>query len=192
LIIVAVVYFSASGATEQLAREVIRGINTVAEVQAIECQIQPRDIFEGRYDSDETFCLLDNADAIIFGAPTYMGGIAAQFKAFMDASSERWDSQQWRNKFAAGFTVGSCLNGDQANSLQAIATLASQHGMLWVGLDLAGGYNNLGLNRLGCQLGVVGHNPEGEVHRCDLDTAKYLGRRVATISAACAPALRQG
>jgi len=177
------------GATQQLARQVLAGINTVEDVKAIEYQIQARDIFEGRFDNDEAMCLFDSADAIVMGSPTYMGGVAAQFKAFADASSEHWDSQRWRNKFAAGFTVGSCLNGDQANSLQYMATLASQHGMLWVGLDLAGGYNAVGLNRLGCQLGVVSHNPEGEVNRSDLDTAKYLGRRVATITKACARAL---
>jgi NAD(P)H dehydrogenase (quinone) len=186
---VVVVYFSTLGATQKLARQVLAGINTVEDVKAIEYQIQARDIFEGRFDNDEAMCLFDSADAIVMGSPTYMGGVAAQFKAFADASSERWDSQRWRNKFAAGFTVGSCLNGDQANSLQYMATLASQHGMLWVGLDLAGGYNSVGLNRLGCQLGVVSHNPEGEINHSDLDTAKYLGRRVATITKACASAL---
>jgi len=184
------VYFSESGSTQSLAREVITGINTVEDVKVIECQVQAWDMFEGRYDNDELMCLLDNADAIIYGSPTYMGGVAGQFKTFADATSERWDSQQWRNKFAAGFTVGSCLNGDQANTLQYMATLASQHGMLWIGLDIAGGYNSVGLNRLGCQLGVVAHNPEGEVHRSDLDTAKYLGRRVALITKACATELQ--
>jgi NAD(P)H dehydrogenase (quinone) len=188
---IVVVYFSTLGATQKLARQVLAGINTVEDVKAIEYQIQARDIFEGRFDNDEAMCLFDSADAIVMGSPTYMGGVAAQFKAFADGSSEHWDSQRWRNKFASGFTVGSCLNGDQANSLQYMATLASQHGMLWVGLDLAGGYNSVGLNRLGCQLGVVSHNPEGEVNSSDLDTAKYLGRRVATITKACASALNK-
>jgi len=186
LITVAVVYFSGLGATEKLARQVLNGINRIEDVRAIEYQIQGRDIFEGRFDNDESLSILDNADAIIFGSPTYMGSIAAQFKAFADATSDRWDSQQWRNKIAAGFTVGSCLNGDQTNTLKYFSTLASQHGMLWVGLDIAGGYNSLGLNRLGCQIGLVSHNPEGSVHECDLDTAHYLGKRVATITKACA------
>lgn len=187
---VAVVYFSASGATQKLARQVLAGISTVEDVKAIEYQIQGRDIFEGRFDNDEALCLLDGADAIIMGTPTYMGGVAAPFKAFADATSERWGAQLWRNKFAAGFTVGSCLNGDQSSSIQYLATLASQHGMLWVGLDLAGGYNALGLNRLGCQQGVVSHNPEGDIFGGDADTAKYLGRRVAKITRACAQELR--
>lgn len=187
---VAVVYFSASGSTQKLARQVLAGISTVEDVKAIEYQIQGRDIFEGRFDNDEALCLLDEADAIIMGSPTYMGGVAAPFKAFADATSERWGTQPWRNKFAAGFTVGSCLNGDQGNTIQYLTTLASQHGMLWVGLDLAGGYNALGLNRLGCQQGVVSHNPEGDIYGGDADTAKYLGRRVALITKVCAPELR--
>lgn len=191
MITVAVVYFSALGATEKLARQLLEGINTVDDVKAIEYQIQGRDIFEGRFDNDEILTLLDSADAIIFGSPTYMGSVSAQFKAFADATSERWDSQQWRNKMAAGFTIGSCLNGDQTNTLKYFSTLASQHGMLWVGLDVAGGYNSLGINRLGCQMGVVGHNPEGDIHQSDLDTAKYLGKRVANITKACAGPLAE-
>lgn len=191
MVTVAVVYFSALGATEQLARQLIDGINLVEDVKAVEYQIQGRDIFEGRFDNDGAFTLLDNADAIIFGSPTYMGSISSQFKAFADATSERWDSQQWRNKISAGFTVGSCLNGDQTNTLKYFSTLASQHGMLWVGLDIAGGYNSLGLNRLGCQIGAVAHSPEGEVNQSDLDTAKYLGKRVANITKICAGALAE-
>ena len=33
---------------------------------------------------------LDAADAIVFGTPTYMAGPSAQFKAFMDSTSQRW------------------------------------------------------------------------------------------------------
>ncbi len=77
------------------------------------------------------------------GSPTYMGGAAAQFKAFIDATSDEWSKQRWANKIAAGFTCGSSLNGDQTACLQAMNTLASLQGMLWVGLDTACGYKTL-------------------------------------------------
>ncbi|UZW38285.1 flavodoxin family protein [Rickettsia conorii] len=48
--------------------------------------------------------LLDNADAIIFGVPTYMGSLARSFKIFMEATSTRWAQQQWQDKIAAAFT----------------------------------------------------------------------------------------
>ncbi|UPW17453.1 hypothetical protein M0C34_14570 [Agarivorans sp. TSD2052] len=58
---------------------------------------------------------------------------------------------------------------------------ANQHGMLWVGLDTASGYGEHGLNRLGCQLGVVAQSDDGEVHTRDLATAHYLGARVTMV-----------
>jgi len=35
-----------------------------------------------------------------FGSPTYMGGPAAQFKAFADATGDRWAARTWANKVA--------------------------------------------------------------------------------------------
>ena len=37
--------------------------------------------------------LLAQADAIVFGSPTYMGGPSGVFKTFADASSKAWFSQ---------------------------------------------------------------------------------------------------
>ncbi|AFB29193.1 flavodoxin family protein [Rickettsia rickettsii] len=48
--------------------------------------------------------LLDNAGAIIFGVPTYMGSLARSFKIFMEATSTRWAQQKWKDKIAAAFT----------------------------------------------------------------------------------------
>lgn len=43
--------------------------------------------------------LLDGADAIIMGAPTYMGSLSAPFKAFMDATSHlQYAEKRWRAK----------------------------------------------------------------------------------------------
>ena len=55
---------------------------------------------------------LAQADAIIFGTPTYMGGPAAGFKAFMDATgSAIFVKRQWLDKLAGGFTSGSTYFG---------------------------------------------------------------------------------
>jgi multimeric flavodoxin WrbA len=123
--------------------------------------------------------MVDAADAVAFGSPTYMGGPAAQFKAFADASSERWEGQRWADKVAAGFTVGACANGDQGFTLAYFSILAAQHGMLWCGLDIPGGLDKAGRNRLGAQVGLVALATEGEVDAADLATAQYLGRRLA-------------
>jgi multimeric flavodoxin WrbA len=158
---------------------VINGLNSSGEVTIIKHQIQGCEIIEGRFTNLELIEELSSCDAIIFGTPTYMGGVSAQFKAFADATSDLWCEQKWSGKLAAGFTCGSAMNGDQAGTLQYLVTLSNQHGMLWVGLDAAHGYKDHGINRLGCQLGVVAHSPDGRVNESDLETAHYLGRRVA-------------
>jgi NAD(P)H dehydrogenase (quinone) len=90
---------------------------------------------------------LDASDVIIFGTPTYMGGPAAQFKAFADTTSERWFKRVWVNKLAAGFTVSAGPSGDKFNTLIYLFTLAMQHGMVWVG-QTETPFNEKGINRL--------------------------------------------
>ncbi|WP_292831862.1 flavodoxin family protein [Nostoc sp. JL33] len=86
----------------------------------------------GRWKNDEGLEKLNQADAIVFGSPTYMGGVAAQFKAFIDAASEVWFRQGWKDKIAAGFTHSSSPSGDKQGTLLYLAMNAAQHGMIWV------------------------------------------------------------
>lgn len=64
---------------------------------------------------------LQECDVIIFGSPTYMESVAAQFKAFADATSYFWSSQRWAGKVAAGITSDTGLNGDQTSTLQYLS-----------------------------------------------------------------------
>ena len=133
---------------------------------------------EGRYVNSDALAALKFCRGIIFASPTYMGGVAAQFKAFADATSELWGDQCWAGKLAAGITCGGGLNGDQTSTLQYLVTLAAQHGMLWLGLDVPGAQAN-GINRLACQLGVVAQSTDGCVEQGDLETVAALARRMA-------------
>jgi NAD(P)H dehydrogenase (quinone) len=103
---------------------------------------------------------LDACDAMIFGSPTYMGSASAAFKAFMEATSQRWMEQRWAMKLAAGFTNSGSQNGDKQNTLMQFVTLAAQHGMLWVNLNQMPGNNSTAgsendMNRLGASLGAM-------------------------------------
>ena len=136
--------------------------------------------------NDQQMAVLDNADIIYFGSPTYMGGPAAQFKAFADATSERWESQRWAGKLAAGFTCGSNAGGDQLATLQYFHILASQHGMYWVGLDIPVDAALARSNTLGTHLGVSVHVPEDQISDDDRINAAYLGQRgVAAATRLC-------
>ncbi|MBO0806475.1 MAG: flavodoxin family protein [Nocardiopsaceae bacterium] len=134
---------------------------------------------------------LDAADAIIFGSPTYMGTASAAFHAFAEASGKRWFIRKWRDKVAAGFTNSGSMAGDKSGTLGYFATLAAQHGMLWVNLGLAPGWNSssgseFDLNRLGFYQGAAAQSNvddrSGTVHKSDLATAEHLGRRVAELT----------
>ena len=178
--LLAIVYFSISGTTENLAHAVARGAAGTADVAL--CRITGDDIVSGRFQNERLLETIDRADAVAFGSPTYMGGPAAQFKAFADASSDRWSKQAWANKIAAGFTTGACASGDQLHTLTYFTILGAQHGMLWCGLDIPGGEDRDGRNRLGSQLGLATHLVDGALPWSDLNTAEYLGQRLARMA----------
>jgi len=179
---VAIVYHSGYGHTAEVAKAVARGAKEVAdtEVQLIAVA-----------DADRHWDDLAAADAIIFGAPTYMGSVSAPFKAFMDASSKVWMTQGWKDKIAAGFTHSGSQGGDKYNSITQLFTLAMQHGMVWTGLGLLPGNNsskgsNDDLNRLGSSTGLLTQSSVDQgaeaIPASDLRTAEHFGRRVAQMA----------
>jgi multimeric flavodoxin WrbA len=175
-----IVFHSMGGTTAKLAEAAFRGASEVAPTSMY--RITGEEIHAGRFRQENLWEELDAADALLFGCPTYMGGPSSQFKAFADASGSRWGRQRWAGKVAAGFTIGSNANGDQGHTLIAFSLLAAQHGMIWCGLDLPGGSDPLGRNRMGTQLGVTARSEDGRVHEADLLSAHYLARRAATVA----------
>lgn len=179
-------YFSGSGHTARMAQAVHDGAASVAGASVTLLPILGADISEGRFKNDALFEAIDAADAVIFGSPTYMGGPAAQFKAFADASGGHWYRQAWAGKVAGGFTVSGHLSGDKLNTLQYFQILAGQHGMIWVGIDLIGYGDPEGRNRLGSQSGAMGiagqEPPEEAPNAADLATGRYLGERIAKVA----------
>ncbi len=136
--------------------------------------------------------LLDEADAIIFGSPTYFGSVSAEFKSFMDSSSKIWLEQKWKDKVAAAFTCANSPSGDQLSTLMQIFVFASQHSMIWAGLDLMPKLveNNKGsevYNKLGSWVGFAlqVRSEEGErekITEIDIKAAKHFGKRIAEIA----------
>ncbi|TDB80422.1 flavodoxin family protein [Micromonospora sp. KC721] len=186
---VAIIYHSGYGHTRVQAEAVREGARSVPGVRVDLIAVDDHD----RYGD-----VLDAADAIVFGAPTYMAGPSAPFKAFLDATAGRWAEQRWRDKLAAGFTNSAGLNGDKLATLQHLALFAMQHGMVWVGLGLLPGNNTStgspeDLNRLAGFLGAMGQSPadlgpEAGPSASDRRTAEYLGRRVARMALNWRPA----
>lgn len=87
---VAIVFHSASGTTKKLAEAVAAGIRSVSDVDVVSAEIVGADIVEGRFQNSALIEQLKDVDAMIFGSPTFMGCVSAQFKAFADATGELW------------------------------------------------------------------------------------------------------
>jgi multimeric flavodoxin WrbA len=176
---VVVVYFSGYGHTQRVAEEVAKGAG--ASLVAIDK--------EGNV-ADAGWEALNQADAIIFGTPTYMGSAAWQFKKFADASSKAWFTRAWADKVFGGFTNSASLNGDKAVTLISLQTLASQHGGIWVSLGMLPA-NNLAatrsdVNNLGGSVGLLVQSPSDAgadaIPEGDLATARQYGARVAGVA----------
>ena len=171
---IAIVYHSPYGHTAKVAQYIQQGIQasgTTAHLMNVES-----------IDWD----VLDQADAIVMGCPTYMGSISAAMKLFMEQSSKRWLARSWQGKLAAGFTNGGGLSGDKLAVLQQINLFAMQHGMLWSGLPLMPtGRSTNDQNRMSSFLGLMTQSDNAPVDvtppQGDLATAVYFGEHLASV-----------
>jgi NAD(P)H dehydrogenase (quinone) len=182
---VAIVYHSGYGHTRRQAEAVRDGVGEVAGAEALLLNVEEA---QKRWDD------LALADAIIFGAPTYVGSVTAAFKAFQEASSHLVMTKgfKWKDKIAAGFTNSGSRSGDKLATLIQLVLFAAQHGMHWVNLALPpANHSSTGsereLNRLGFWLGAgaqsnVDQGPDLAPPDADLATARHLGRRVAEVT----------
>jgi NAD(P)H dehydrogenase (quinone) len=182
---VVIVYHSGYGHTARQAEAVKAGVGRVEKAEAVLLTVEEA---QKRWDD------LAAADAIIFGAPTYVAGATAAFKAFEEASSHAVMTQGfgWKDKIAAGFTNSGSRSGDKLATLIQFALFAAQHGMHWINLALPpANHSTTGseadLNRLGIWLGAgaqsnTDQGPDLAPPEADLATARHLGQRVAEVT----------
>lgn len=185
---VSIVYHSGYGHTAVIAEAVARGVKAGgADVNLI--KVSP----EGKI-ADTEWDILDQSDAIIFGAPTYMGSVSGPFKMFMDATSKPWFTQKWKNKLAGGFTNSGSMSGDKMNSLVQLVVLSCQQGMIWVGqaepnatsAPTVQSGDPAHINRIGSYLGVMAQSdnaaPDATPPQGDIKTAELYGTRLAEMA----------
>ncbi len=184
-----VVYHSGYGHTKLQAESVHRG---AASVDGIEADIVTTEEASQRLDE------FDNADAIIFGCPTYMGNMSAGMKAFIETAASKWFTLSWKDKIAGAFTNSSSFSGDKLNTLIGLVVNAMQHGMIFVGLGMFPSANNFDAmknvsgpgpdvhNRVGSYIGPMAASfqvdPPDAPPVGDIETAELYGKRVAEIT----------
>jgi NAD(P)H dehydrogenase (quinone) len=181
---IAIIYFSGAGNTHLMAEAIAEGAQKTPDTTVQLLRITGEQITNGRWKDEAMAAQLHQADAIVFGSPTYMGGVAAQFKAFVDWASSAWAQQLWKDKIAGGFTHSAGLSGDKQGTLIYLGINAAQHAMVWVG---AGEMSQpSGVNRLGSYQGVMGQavpdftgTKPAELDPGDRATAVLYGQRIA-------------
>ncbi|AIF81884.1 NADPH-dependent FMN reductase [endosymbiont of Acanthamoeba sp. UWC8] len=179
---VAIIHHGDYGYTKAIAEHIAHGAKEIA--MAVELY-QSSEI-------EKNLSALEEADAIIFGSPTYFGSVSAEFKSFMDSTSQLWLKQTWKDKVAAAFTCANSPSGDQMSTLMQLFVFASQHSMIWAGSDLMPKmkeyneglevYNKLG-SWVGFGLAVRGEQGERiELEEIDIKAAKHFGKRIAKVA----------
>lgn len=189
---VLVLYYSRNGATESLAREVCRGVDSIDGMSARLRTVPQVSAVSEATESDvpksgPTFATpndLHECAGIVMGSPTHFGNMSASLKYFIDGTVGEWFKGALEGKPAGVFASTSSLHGGQETTLLSMALPLLHHGMLLVGIP----YTEDVLSTT-----KTGGTPYGATHVSwsqspdvlsdeEKDLARILGRRVATVA----------
>lgn len=199
---VLVLYYSRHGATAEVARHIVRGVESVAGVTA---RLRTVPAVSTTTEAVEpvvpesgppyaTQADLAECDGLALGSPTRFGNMAAPLKYFLDGTSALWLNGALDRKPAAVFGSTSSMHGGQESTLLTMMVPLLHHGMYIVGLP----FTAPALNRT-----RTGGSPYGATHLAGQGTAtprlsdderelaQLLGRRLAELSVA-SRAVRHG
>jgi NAD(P)H dehydrogenase (quinone) len=191
---VLVLYYSRNGSTAELARQVARGIESVAgaraRVRTVPAVSPVTEATEaGVPQSGPPFATHDDlreCDGVLFGSPTRFGNMAAPLKHFLDGTGALWLNGALDRKPAGVFTSTGSLHGGQESTLLTMMIPLLHHGMYLVGLP----FTAEAMNRT-----RTGGTPYGASHFAagkadtkpsddERELAQLLGRRVAEAAVA--------
>jgi NAD(P)H dehydrogenase (quinone) len=187
-----VLYFSRAGSTEKLAREVCRGVDSVAGMAArlrtVPTVSAVTEASESAVPDDgppyaTTQDLIDTA-GVVMGSPTRFGNMDASLKYFIDSTVNEWMSAACVDKPFGLFTSTSSLHGGQETTLLSMALPLLHHGMIYVGIpwtEPAMSTTTTGGTPYGAS--HVSWSREHELSEDEKTMAQALGKRVAEIAA---------
>ena len=187
-----VLYYSRSGATAELARQVCRGVESVAGASARLRTVPPVAAeSEGPAKpvpaSGAPYATLDDlreTQGLLLGSPTRFGNMAAPLKHFLDGTGSLWLSGVLAGKPAGVFTSTQTLHGGQETTLLSMMLPLLHHGMYLVGLpyteralsETAGGGTPYGASHVAGGGGAAGLTDHEKA------LAQALGKRVAQLA----------
>jgi NAD(P)H dehydrogenase (quinone) len=190
-----VLFYSRHGTTAELARHIVRGVESVPGVTARLRTVPP--VAPTTTASEPAVPVsgppyathqdLVECAGLALGSPTRFGNMAAPLKHFLDGTSALWINGTLDRKPAAVFTSTSSMHGGQESTLLSMMLPLLHHGMYLVGLP----YTAPALNRT-----RTGGSPYGASHLAaegtgtprlsedERELAQLLGRRLAELAAA--------
>ena len=137
-----VLYYSATGSVQSLARAVARGIEsvdgmrarvrTVPKVAPVTERAEPAVPPEGAPYAEPRD--LEECAGLALGSPTRFGNMAAPLKHFIDGLGAQWSRGALAGKPAAVFTSTATMHGGQEATLLSMMIPLLHHGMLLVGI----------------------------------------------------------
>ena len=187
-----VLYYSRYGAVAEMANQVARGVEEVAEVAArirtVPTVSPNTEATEAAIpDSGAPYVTLDDLTecaGLALGSPTRFGNMAAPLKYFLDTTSALWLSGGMVGKPAGVFTSTASLHGGQETTLLSMMLPLIHHGLLIVGVP----YTEADLVTT-----KTGGTPYGPSHLAGMESknsltdeekrlCQALGKRIATVA----------
>jgi NAD(P)H dehydrogenase (quinone) len=196
---VQVIFYSTYGHVWKLAEAVAEGARAAgADVQVLRvAETLPDDVVAkmGAAEAQKAFAhvpladarKLQDADAIVIGAPTRYGAVPAQMRAFLDNTGGQWVSGALIGKVGSAFTSTASQHGGQETTLLTLSTFFFHMGMVICGVPYSS-QELLNLDEIsgGTPYGastIAGPKGERQPTANELAVARAQGRHVAGIAA---------
>ena len=187
-----VLYYSRHGSVAGMARQIARGVESVAGMEARLRTVPPvapthnpaADAIPAEGAPYATLDDLRECAGLALGSPAHFGNMAAPLKYFLDGTSALWASGTLAGKPAAVFTASTTQHGGQESALLSMMLPLLHHGMLLLGLP----YTEAELNRTqggGTPYGashVSGPENRSALTEDEKQLCQALGRRLATLA----------
>ncbi|AKC85807.1 NAD(P)H:quinone oxidoreductase [Pseudoxanthomonas suwonensis] len=188
---VLVLYYSAYGHVEAMARAVAEGAagaGAQVDVKRVP-ELVPAEVARAaHYKLDQaapvaTVAELADYDAIVIGTGTRFGRMGSQMASFLDQAGGLWARGALHGKVGAAFTSTATQHGGQETTLFSIITNLLHFGMVIVGLDY-GHAGQMTLDEItgGSPYGsstIAGGDGSRQPTDNELQGARYQGRVVA-------------
>ncbi|WP_444945400.1 NAD(P)H:quinone oxidoreductase [Microbulbifer sp. VTAC004] len=187
---VLILYYSRTGATERMAKELARGVESsgvAARLRTVPSVSPDTEASRPPVPSEGApYCSLEdlrNCSGLLMGSPTRFGNMASPLRYFLDQTGDIWLEGSLTGKPAGVFTATGSLHGGQETTLTSMMLPLLHHGMLITGIP----YSEAALMRT-----QTGGTPYGASHWAkgrssvlsddEITLCKALGARVGQLS----------